>query len=423
MSFNRSIRSCQIRNCLFRSLFRNSIIRIFVLGLGATLTGCNVLGLLDSKEDPAQSKPVAAEEAVVEEIAWSEAQWAGLYTALAARPRHDAEIISVFSIAENIPYAVSIDRHAEVLLWNLKTGRAKFLLRMPGAARGQELVAALNPQAHRLAVAQGTQIFIFDLALPGAIGGTPVPTQDLRVLKTRVSSLEFQPTGSGALLIGGADGKVYRWRYGFERVADRMREKQKVLERYSGPASVISLVKYHPFGRVFFSTDWSGGLFAWLSYDADVFQGEYDQNYLENRFFAQKPESTGSVRALDGTMVTALDVSPSGEWLALGTEKGLVELWMIRGFRKVASFEAHKGIIRDLGFGKDSASIVTAGRDGRVVRLGIVPDVMKSLAPLFVLKKESEVAIPEVVSLQVVSSTKVLAGSGDGTLLEITFPS
>ena len=76
----------------------------------------------------------------------------------------------------------------------------------------------------------------------------------LNRLKIRPTGLAFQGSDS-ALLIAGADGRVYRWRFMDEDTATSVKEQEKILERYVAHQNIVSAVASHPFGRAFFTGD------------------------------------------------------------------------------------------------------------------------------------------------------------------------
>ncbi len=195
---------------------------------------------------------------------------------------------------------------------------------------------------------RGSSIEIVDL-IEGATLGT------LENLGTRATSVQFQ-SGNDALFLGGADGRVYRWKY-------TESGKRSAIERYIGPASIVSSVAAHPGGRVFFSGDWAGGLNAWLPYDQDAFKGVYDRNAFLSGLFSEKVTRQNAGRS-DATGITQLLPTSDGQGLVVVLQDGRLEWWMLRGLMKIGEVQAHKGLIYDASLSADGKLIATVGRDG-----------------------------------------------------------
>jgi hypothetical protein len=177
----------------------------------------------------------------------------------------------------------------------------------------------------------------------------------LEQFETRISAAVIQAR-TEAVILGGTDSRVYRW------LPSKGTVKSSI-ERYIGAASVISAVAAHPKGRVFFSGDWSGGLNAWLPYDADVFEGRFDRNaFLGGLFSDQTPRQRG-VRS-DTVAISSILVFPSGEHLLVVLQDGRIEWWQMRGFRKVGEVQSHKGLIYHAALDAAGRRVATAGRDG-----------------------------------------------------------
>ncbi len=184
-------------------------------------------------------------------------------------------------------------------------------------------------------------------------------------LKGRFLDLVFHPNGDSILVTVG-DNRVYRWRFNApERNNILLGEKNKKLEKYIGHSSIVSALEYHPFGRVFFSGDWSGALMAWLTYDVDPYGGSFDRNIFTGRFYADLTAKELRPATLD-EIINSIKVNDNGQWLTVGFGNGTLELWQIRGFRRVARVEAHPGGFQSIDF--KGKTVTTLGRDGRVVQ-------------------------------------------------------
>jgi len=275
-------------------------------------------------------------------------------TSLKAISGHHAEIIGVFPASRSdSSQMVIVDKGGNVLLWDLKSGRAGELLNL-----GFTIEAlAYQPQLTLLALAHDQGVSIYSLS----------ERRELNHLKhgeAILTALDFQPSGE-SLLIGGADGRVYRWKFALDPEVLDTPDAQKVFERYSGPPTVISAVAYHPFGRIFFSGDWDGGFNTWLAYDADKFSGQYDKNIFGSRLFQQNSVRSKASRS-DSQRIEQILVSDDGEQALLSVHDGTVELWEIRGISRAGAVQAHSGLVHDMAVLPKFEKIATCGRDGSI---------------------------------------------------------
>jgi WD40 repeat protein len=75
---------------------------------------------------------------------------------------------------------------------------------------------------------------------------------------------------------------------------------------------------------------------------------------------------------VDRVSIKGLAFSPDGTRLAIGDNEGIVTLWNVRGWRKLASFRAHRpaqGGVASLAFAPNDAVLATAGLFESTVRL------------------------------------------------------
>lgn len=174
-------------------------------------------------------------------------------------------------------------------------------------------------------------------------------------LKTRISCVRFV-NDETALLLGGVDGRVYRWKF-----LETDTPKKPSLERYIGHGSVVSAVSGGVETPIFFSGDWLGVVSVWLPYDSDRFRGRFDENLFGNLFFTDinKVRETKKVNAPIEVMAATRDR------LFIGQRDGKLEVWNIRGLNKRHEVIAHQGGIYLMDVGE---VLVTAGRDG-VIKL------------------------------------------------------
>ena len=186
-------------------------------------------------------------------------------------------------------------------------------------------------------------------------------------IKARASALVFQ-VDNKALLIGGADGRIYRWRFG--EPSDEIKES----DRYIGSPSVVSAIAFHPNSRLFFSGDWEGGLNAWLRYDSDRYQGAWDRDLLGGRFFTDQATRVNAGRAVAAAPVGApasepgidfLRATKDGRFILLASQSGTFEWWSVRGLKKLTEFQAHRGPVFGVELTADEDRVVSLGRDGK----------------------------------------------------------
>ena len=185
----------------------------------------------------------------------------------------------------------------------------------------------------------------------------------VRDFRTRIQSISFPPDARSVLL-GGADGRIYRWQFVLEGEADSRRDRGRIVERYIGAASAISVVGYHPSSKVFFSADRGGGLIAWREYGTDGYGGLYDEDLFPGEMYAGKVNRQGAAGTgpIEHMEISAL---PDGRiWIA--RQSGMLESWLIRGLLQKAKIQAQPGLIHALAVSPDGSSAATVGRDGKV---------------------------------------------------------
>ncbi|MBN8549845.1 MAG: hypothetical protein J0M12_11070 [Deltaproteobacteria bacterium] len=316
----------------------------------------------------------------------------------------DLDILALFLAVERAR-AITLSPAGTVYLWDLSTQNAYQLLKLQG---GPFEVATYNPAELLLAVARETDVRIYSVA-----DGSEVAR--LKKLKTRAASLAFQPSGR-SLVIGGADGEVYRWRFMEDKTATTPKEAEKFFERYFGHANVISSVAYHPVGRIFFSGDWSGALNAWLPYDADAFGGQYLENAFGANMFSDRSTRSKAVRVANSS-IEHLRVSEDGNVLLSGTQDGTLEWWNVRGFTLAATVSAHKGLLYDIAIAPSGKVAATLGRDGRVRIWQLTRTVDKEAAKTtFAIEKSKEIDAPGVKKLIFLDETTLLLGDHTGRI-------
>lgn len=330
------------------------------------------------------------------------------FNSLAAMPGHKAGVIGIFQPLVNgngstAPAAVSVDSSGQVLAWDIERAKAYELLSLDKPVEQ----AAFYADALLLAVSYANIVEVYSLVERALLAG-------LNRLQTRITALDFQPRGQSVLL-GGADGRVYRWKFAGPP-NESLREQDKILERYIGHAAVISSVAFHPHGRFFFSADWRGAISAWLTYDSDIFGGAYDENPFAGRAFAEQRTRTMLERGAGQAAPAQLKVSKDGQFLLAASQHGDIEWWSVRGLRKLAQVEAHKGLIYDFQVSPDNRCLATAGRDGKVRIWTLEAGQAKMPAKI---SKQLEVVLPDVRVLGFIGSELLLAGEQKGRVLAV----
>ena len=235
-------------------------------------------------------------------------------------------------------------------------------------------------------------------------------------LKTRVNELALQ-SGSQALVIAGADSRVYRWRFGD---AGNL-ERGKDLERFVAHSATVSTVAVHPYGRFFVSGDWQGRVIAWLGYDQDFFGGEYDRDLFGTRSLTDNPDRI--VRSVSGNKrIAAIEFTDDGKYFWVITADGVVEYWAVRGFERLASAEVVRGPVEQFStYGKN---LVTYGRDSVLKKWKAIKELDKDeVLTVWKVKKVGEEKIRGIDSVLLRSEDKLVYTSGAGGLKELTMES
>lgn len=297
--------------------------------------------LTDTGTNPPQSPAIPALERI-----------AGVLSTPRKSPQRTASTVFLRSIP--LPGEVFLSGHTDgtIRISELNSGRSGEMLRVAPAEQ-----MAVTADLRYVAIAGGAGVIIYALS-----SGEEVAA--LRYLQARVVALDFFSEGESVLL-GGADGRVYRWRFLLDPATAPIGRRNQGVERYIGHASVVSAVESHPAGRIFFSGDWSGVMSAWLAYDADPHQGKFDRDIFGGRFFGGETARTVG-RAASGEQVDHLVVSPDGQTLIVALSPGVVEVRDVRGLRLLATVPAHAGLVYSVAFAEDGRSFATVGRDGFV---------------------------------------------------------
>jgi WD40 repeat protein len=322
------------------------------------------------------------------------------------------EVLAIKESSANPRQLTSIGADGNILVWSLPEGTGHIVSSLSSPAR----LATLGTSKALIAWTSGLTInvaCVFGCSQRWA----------LTRLKSRSTSLAFHENDT-AVLIGGADGRVYRWQFLKESGALTVKEREKILERYIAHQTMISTVLSLHTGRAFFSADWDGVLYGWLAYTADDQQGDYDKNLFGGRFFGNTGNYFRAPRPTDRG-ITSLALSSDGGHLVVGTDDGAVEVWKVRGFEMVARSSLHNGRVTGVALNSDGSKTLSVGRDGKIVAAHIVKD------PLFRIQAASlpsklEVALTETIpnakSVSFLSTGDAIVSTSDGHLGEIKLP-
>lgn len=330
---------------------------------------------------------------------------------LTERSGHQGEVLALAQVAQSPALVVSVGTDGDTIGWSLDSGSGYLLKSI-----GQEIqLATVGSRLPLMAYTSNGKVIVSCLS---QCQGEWV----LDRLKPRVLDIAFH-AGDSALLIAGADGRIYRWRYELDRQASSLKEKDRALERYIAHQTLISRVLPHPAGRAFFSTDWDGTLLGWLPYSADDHGGEYDRNLFGGRFFGGVGTFLNAARAPDRGISSAA-ASENGERLALGAEDGNVEVWEVRGFSIAARSEDHSGRVMTVALSQDGSKVASIGRDSKLVVTQLEPDPLHRISPKSLPFLSRDVLTQQMGSgtrnLQFLSNGNLIFSTKDGRIGEIT---
>jgi len=333
-------------------------------------------------------------------------------TSLSASEGHIGEVLAIKEISTSPRQLASIGADGNIIVWNLPEGVGH----IASSLRSPAQLAAFGTSKALVAWTSGLTVNVACV-----VGCTQRWT--LTRLKSRSTSLAFHDNDS-AVLIGGADGRVYRWQFLKESESLTIKEREKILERYVAHQTMVSVVLSLHTGRAFFSADWDGALYGWLAYTSDDQQGDFDKNLFGGRFFGDIGNYFRAGRLTDRG-ITGLSLSSDGSHLVVGTDDGAVEVWRVRGFEMQARSALHNGRVTGVALNSDGSQTLSVGRDGRVV----ATHVMK--VPLFRIQVNSlpsklEVSLTEQVpsakGVSFLSSGNGIVTTSDGHLAELKLP-
>lgn len=292
--------------------------------------------------------------------------------------------------------ALSVDSEGTINAWRISgTGEAKLTLKREFGIATK--FAALSPDGSKLALGTDREPVLISLV------AKEIP-QELPYLRTRVASLDFSSDGK-KLLAGGVDGRAY--------VIDISGELDKSdalsLERYVGSPSIVSAVAFHVSNRVFFSADWQGRVYSWLTYDASHAEISSVEELFGSGIFSERAIRHNSAAAA-AVPVQELVLTADGEFFFISLSNGAIEAWRVRGFHRVAAVQAHKGFIYDLSLSKNGKVIATLGRDGNLNRWELLRIETLPGDP-------EEYTLEQTMSMPISNAAKICALNGDNVLV------
>jgi len=322
---------------------------------------------------------------------------------------HTGEVLTLVPLPSTSPGVLSVGQDGRILAWNLTSGQGHEVKHLHATPK----VVAFGETKALIAWGDDQGITIT------CVIGCPQKRTFSR-LKVRPTSLAFHDLDT-SLLIGGTDGRIYRWRFMEEQDAPTTEELEKVVERYIGHQTVVSGVVGHSVGRAFFSSDWDGGLIGWLSYSSDDHDGDFDRNLFKGRFYTDIPAAMVARRPRDRG-ISSLTISRDGEFVGVGTEDGHVEVWRVKGFMLSARKQIHQGRVTAVTLSRDGQRIASVGKDSKVHVHSLQADPSFTIAPTALpnlLQELSNHHIPNAQGAAFVTPTLLAVTTKDGNLAEV----
>lgn len=263
--------------------------------------------------------------------------------------------------------------------------------------------------ANKLVVGYHNVVSLIDL---------PSLQEDKRLerLPSDIQSLHVSPSDAIAL-IGAGDGTVYRWSWEVSVHPSARMAGRFDLERYFSHANIVSAVRFHPSGRVFFSGDWNGNIVATLGYEQDIHAGRFDRNIFGTGFFTEATPSQ-KIGGGDGSRVDHLLIDEEKKFLFAAFDSGVVIGWKLRGLNRIARFSPHRGVIREMALSPSGTRVVTYGRDGRIVVNDILSELDEALGIMTYrseIKAEWEIA--RVGTMDFLDENTLLVSTNEGLRL------
>lgn len=306
---------------------------------------------------------------------------------------HQSEVkwLSRYLGADSKAKLLSIDQDGKGLIWVNSVGAELEARRLEQFPAGIKL-AAFSVKQGLIAYYDGSNLGIFEALNPQ----NSVVLENFKIvpLALEFAPLKHNPAGS-YLLISGSDGRIYGW--------DFLRSQQ--LDRYLGASEPANVLIAHPKAPLFFSAGRS--IYAWRYFEREVGLAlAADPNRLfGERFFGGEANFR---RASGGQeqIIDQIGISQDGSSIAVGLRDGRIEVWLVRGFKKIVEIEAHRGALLSLAINRDGRKLATSGRDGKL-KLWEVRDktLVAGLSPEFELSLLKELSDLKLLQLSFGSQT------------------
>lgn len=322
---------------------------------------------------------------------------------------HSGDVLVLHTLPSNSPAVLSVGQDGRVVGWDLASGQGHEIQHLNTAPK----VVALGGSKALIAWADEGGVSVSCL-----FGCSQRKT--FSRLKVRPTTLAFHDLDT-SLLIGGTDGRIYRWRFMEEQKGLSTEALERMVERYAGHQTMVSGVVGHSVGRAFFSSDWDGALVGWLSYSADDHEGAYDKNPFKGRFYTDIPAAQVADRPHDRG-ISALTISEDGEHIGVGTEDGYIEVWRVKGFMLTARKQVHQGRVTAIALSRDGDRIASVGKDSKVHVHTLAQDSTFTIVPTALPKLLLELSdhhIPFARSAVFVTESSLAVSTKEGTLLEV----
>lgn len=313
---------------------------------------------------------------------------------------HQNELIWLSSYlgADSKAKLLSIDQGGKALIWVDTNGAELVARRLEQFPAGIKL-AAFSVKQGLIAYYDGSNLVLFEVLNPQ----NSVVLENFKIapLALEFAPLKNNPAGS-YLLISASDGRIYGW--------DFIRSQQ--LDRYLGASEPANVLIAHPKAPLFFSAGRS--IYAWRYFEREsglAYAADPNRLFGE-RFFggqANFRRATGGQEQL----IDHIGISQDGSSIVVGLRDGRIEVWLVRGFKKIAEIEAHRGALLSLAVSSDGRKLASSGKDGNL-KLWEVRDktLATGLSPEFELSLLKE--LPDL-KLRHLSFGSVSVGTESGS--------
>lgn len=174
-----------------------------------------------------------------------------------------------------------------------------------------------------------------------------------RADKFSVTALEFLPDNC-SILAGLADGSVLR-------IYFCARDEDRQVERYANHWSMVTSLWSHPTQKFFISGDVTGNTVVTKLYDSDYHGGARDIDLMKGHEFVESERKITLSRAYSSEVVKIV----GNEFVVVGLKEGVLEIFDLRGKRKLRDVKAHGGLL-DITYVPKSDIFITLGDDHKV---------------------------------------------------------